>query len=344
MFNTEILKYSHFAINKAAEYILNGEIIGLPTETVYGLAGRIDNIDSINKIFHIKGRPQDNPLIVHVSDIDMANKLIKKPMNGILEKLANKFWPGPLTIIMDKSNLINDVISCNLSTVAIRIPDSRSMINIIKKINIPLAAPSANISGKPSCTSAFHVFDDMNTKIPLILDDGNCEFGIESTIINLSEDNRICILRPGGITLEDLYSVTKNVYLSDFVLNKRLISKCISPGVKYKHYSPSGDVYLINGSNYSFTEFLMKNIDTSYKNCAIIFKNDFLNIENIDIFYNGDLNDYKFQSKNIFSILREIDKKSYDKIYIRAPKKIGIGLAVYNRIIRAADFKVVDLD
>ncbi len=323
---------------------MNGEIIGLPTETVYGLAGRIDNINSINRIFFVKGRPQDNPLIVHVSDIDMANKLIKKPISGIIKKIANKFWPGPLTIIMEKSNLINNVISCNLSTVAIRIPNSRSMLDIIKKTKIPLAAPSANISGKPSCTSAFHVFDDMKSKIPFILDDGDCEFGVESTIIKLSQDGRICILRPGGITFEDLYSIDNNVYLSDSVLNKTLISECISPGIKYKHYSPSGDVYLINGNNDSFSNFLNNNINTSFKNCAIMFNNDNINIQNIDIFYYGNSTDYKFQSKNIFSILRDIDKKSYDKIYIRAPKKIGVGLAVYNRIVRAADFKVVDLD
>ncbi|MEG0229983.1 MAG: L-threonylcarbamoyladenylate synthase, partial [Oscillospiraceae bacterium] len=247
-YNTEILKDTDDnATKKAAELLKQGDIVGIPTETVYGLAANALDPKAVEKIFIAKGRPADNPLIVHVNNIEMIKNLVDEiPLKAI--SLFEKFSPGPLTIILKKSDIIPNIVSANLKTVAIRIPLHAGARKIIEKTNLPLAAPSANTSGKPSPTSANTVFDDMNGKIPLIIDGGICDVGVESTVISLAEKEPL-LLRPGFITQNDIEKVIGKIKLSTGVLSQiNDNTKVISPGMKYKHYSPQCDVIIIDSS------------------------------------------------------------------------------------------------
>jgi L-threonylcarbamoyladenylate synthase len=287
-------------LNKAAELLKAGEIVALPTETVYGLAGNALNPNAIAKIFAAKNRPQDNPLIVHVSDLEMARGLgLEIP--PLAEKLAERFWPGALTVVLRKiENIISAEISCGMDSVAVRVPANKIMLEIIKQCGFPIAAPSANLSGSPSPTTARHVFDDLNGRIPLIVDGGVCEVGIESTVI-VFDDSKIRILRPGTVTPE---------MLSEFA--EVLIDEAgspLSPGTRHKHYSPKAQVIAYTGDYIGESKFVIANPDT----------------------------------KTLFAKLREFDEQGADKIYIKLPKQEGVGLALYNRIIRAAEFNVIKL-
>ncbi|HCF82783.1 MAG TPA: threonylcarbamoyl-AMP synthase, partial [Ruminococcaceae bacterium] len=195
---TEVLKFSEESAQKAAEILKNGGIVAIPTETVYGLAANALDENAVRSIFAAKGRPQDNPLIVHISEIEMMKPLVRD-VPELAKKLAERFWPGPLTMIFNKTSAVPDVTSGGLSTAAVRMPKNEAARAIIEKCGFPLAAPSANTSGKPSPTAAEHVFEDMNGKIPLIIDGGECAVGVESTVICF-KDGKIHILRPGGIT------------------------------------------------------------------------------------------------------------------------------------------------
>ena len=220
-------------IEKAADIIKNGGLVAMPTETVYGLAANALDGKAVAKIFKAKGRPMDNPLIVHISDISQIYPLVREfPEKARI--LAEKFWAGPLTIILPKSDIIPDEVSAGLDTVAIRFPSNKIAQALISK-SMPLAAPSANLSGSPSPTNARHVFDDMNGRIDAIIDGGECEVGVESTVITLATDTPR-LLRPGGITVEQLREAIGDVIIDDAVLNPlKSGEKAASPGMKYKH-------------------------------------------------------------------------------------------------------------
>lgn len=342
---TEILKIENITedlplIEKAGRVLREGGLAAIPTETVYGLAANALDPAAVKKIFEAKGRPSDNPLIVHVADKDGAARLFAGT-DERFEALAQKFWPGPLTVVMKKSELVPDITSGGLDTVAVRCPSHPVANAIIKAAGVPIAAPSANTSGKPSPTTAQHVADDMSGKIDLIVDGGKCEIGVESTVITLAtEPPRL--LRPGKVTPEELKE-----FLPDLVVDSAVFSElksgetAHSPGMKYKHYSPEAEVVLLRGS--------LEN--------AVNYTNKYGNAESVAVCFNGEKekfavpaveygveNDGLSLASNLFYVLRKVDDLGFSRAFVRCPAPVGLGLAVYNRLLRSAAFHVVDVD
>lgn len=332
---TQVLNADSNAIELGARIIADGGLVVFPTETVYGIGANALDTNAVSKIFKAKGRPQDNPLIVHISSINDMDKLVSEiPENA--KKLAEKFWPGPLTMIMKKSDIIPENISAGLDTVAIRLPSHPIAKELIEKSGVPIAAPSANISGRPSPTSAEHCTFDLMGKVDLILDGGHCEVGLESTVVSLIGDIPV-LLRPGKITPEQIREVTGDIIITPGVF-KEVDSneKSPSPGLKHKHYAPKADVILIHGSIEKFSKFCEENYSKNV--WAMAFEEDMNNL-NIPAVSYGKLSDSDEQASNIFALLRELDKKNAKTIYVHAPSSKGVGLAVYNRLLRAASFK-----
>lgn len=335
---TEILLPDKGSLKYAAKLITDGEVVAVPTETVYGLAANAYNSDACAKIFKAKGRPQDNPLIIHICSIEMLGTAVKE-IHPLALKLAERFWPGPLTMIFDKKSIVPDTTSGGLGTVAARMPDNEYTLKLIELCNVPLAAPSANTSGKPSPTDALHVYNDMNGKIPLIIDGGECRTGVESTVICFTDNNsKIKILRPGAITKEMLGEFADTELDKNVFTPPKEDERVISPGVKYKHYSPKAKVTVIDTDDEKkFTGFL--NAIDKPECCGIIYGGE-KNI-NIPTIAYGDTAD--MQAHRLFSVLRELDTLCYKEAYIRRPVKGGVGEAVYNRLLRAAAFRVIKL-
>ena len=322
------------ALEEAKRLINDGEVVGIPTETVYGLAANALNEDAVRKIFVAKGRPSDNPLIVHIAKFQDLEPLVAEIPEKV-KVMAEKFWPNALTMIMKKSDNVSDVVSGNLDTVAVRMPKSDYARAIIEACGCPLAAPSANLSGSPSPTNAKYVFDDMNGRIPLIIDGGNCEIGVESTVISFAEEPPR-LLRPGGVTLEEMTELIGEIVVDDAVLNKlEEGAVASSPGMKYKHYAPSADITIIKSD---FGKF--KSLCESENNVtALCFDGENENLSCPSVTY-GNIDDGYSQSARLFDALRELDEMGAKKVYARCPETKGMGLAVYNRLIRASGFKI----
>ncbi len=332
---TQRLTPNKDGIAKASEILKNGGIVGIPTETVYGLAANAYDENAILKIFKAKGRPQDNPLIVHISNIETLYEIAEDiPENALL--CAEKFWPGPLTMVFKKTDTIPSCVSAGLNTVAVRMPSDKIARAIISESGLPLAAPSANLSGSPSPTTAKHVINDLDGKIDAVLVGEDCNVGVESTVITLVGEHPV-LLRPGGITLEQLREVLPDITVNPAVLAELQKGEtAASPGMKYKHYAPKTETFLVEGKN--FAEFVNSKTDA----VAICFSEESENIKISKIIY-GEENAPKTLAQNIFSVLRKVDKMGAKAVFIHAPEKSGIGLAVYNRLIRAAAFKVIKL-
>jgi len=337
---TKLLSPSEEDIAAAAEMLKNGEVVGIPTETVYGLAANALNETAVAKIFAAKGRPADNPLIVHISRFeDIYNYAEYVPENAKL--LAELFWPGPMTMILRKKECIPYITSGGLDTVGLRFPANITARRIIDKCGFPLAAPSANLSGSPSPTSAVHVMDDMQGRISAVVDGGSCEVGVESTVISVSDEGKVCLLRPGFITLEELTEAVEE----DNVTVAKGVTECVSdgervlsPGMKYKHYSPKANVTVVKGDIDSFSDYIAAH---GGDNCAaMVFDGDEDKCPCRCISY-GSTGEQ--QAQRLFSLLRKADEKGIDQIYVRCPEQSGVGLAVYNRLLRAAGFEVISL-
>jgi len=322
------------ALNEAKRLINDGQVVGIPTETVYGLAANALNEDAVKKIFVAKGRPSDNPLIVHIAKFEDLEPLVKEIPEKV-KIMAEKFWPAALTMIMKKSDRISNVVSGNLPTVAVRMPKSDYARAIIESCGCPLAAPSANLSGSPSPTNAKYVYNDMNGRIPLIIDGGSSEIGVESTVISFAE-NPPRLLRPGGVTLEEMTELIGEIVVDNAVLNKLEDGQtAASPGMKYKHYAPSADITIIKSDFETF-----KILCESEENItALCFDGEDKNLACPSVTY-GNINDGYSQSARLFDALRELDEMGAGKVYARCPNTSGMGLAVYNRLIRAAGFKI----
>lgn len=329
------LKDDKIGIEKAARILKNGGIVAIPTETVYGLAASAFDENAVKNIFKAKGRPQDNPLIVHISDMKMLKDVARDVPQKALE-CAEKFWCGPFTMVLPKSDKIGDCISPNLDTVAVRMPENKVALEIIRASGVPLAAPSANTSGSPSPTSAFHVEADLNGKIDAIVYSGECRVGVESTVVTFCE-NPPRLLRPGGITAEQLREVIPDIMIDKAVLAEPEKGKQVaSPGMKYKHYAPKTESFLVEGEG--FADFV-----NTKKNCvAICFKEDVHKLNIAHLCY-GEGENESTLAHSVFTALREVDKMGAQEVYIHAPSKTGIGLAVYNRLLRACGFKVIKL-
>lgn len=326
-------------ISAVGEILREGGLAAIPTETVYGLAGNALNGECARKIFEAKGRPSDNPLIVHISNISEWAPLVKEIPEAAKE-LAAAFWPGPLTIILPKSDLVPDEVSGNLPTVAVRMPSNEIARAIIDSAGVPLAAPSANLSGKPSPTSAKHVIDDMDGKIDAIVDSGECTVGVESTVISLAVSPPR-LLRPGGITPEMLTSVLGEIEIDDAVFSKLPDgAEAASPGMKYKHYAPAAQVVLIKSTLSKYIEYVEEN--RSEGTVALCFEGEEESLTVPALTY-GKKNDPASQAKHIFDALRNLDEMKAKKVFARLPEQNGVGLAVFNRLIRAAGFNVIEL-
>lgn len=330
-------------IIKTAEILKSGGLAAIPTETVYGLAADALNGEAVAKIFAAKGRPMDNPLIVHVAEFeDIERFALVREIPEAAKKLAKVFWPGPLTIIMKKGGVIPDEVSAGLDTVAIRLPSHPSARAIIKAADTPLAAPSANLSGSPSPTTAQHVMNDMDGKIDAVFDGGACGVGVESTVITLAEDTPR-LLRPGKVTLEELREVLGEVELDSAVLNKlKDGQKAASPGMKYKHYAPKANVILLKCTDDEFIDYVNRCGGSGVAALCCDEDVEKLSVKYISL---GKRNDYEAHAQRLFDSLRRID--GYGNIvtvYTRLPSTDGVGLAVYNRLIRAAGFEVIDLE
>lgn len=330
-------------IEAAGEILSRGGLVAIPTETVYGLAADALNGKAVESIFKAKGRPADNPLIVHIADLaDIERFSLVSEFPEKARLLAERFWSGPLTIILPKGKSIPDEVSAGLDTVAVRFPSHPTAQKIIRAAGVPLAAPSANISGSPSPTTAAHVMNDMNGKIDAVVDGGECSVGLESTVITLAV-NPPRLLRPGGITVEQLESVIGEVDVDDAVLNElRDGEKAASPGMKYKHYSPKARVVLLHGSDSSYINYVNSHDDKGV--AALCYDEDMSEIT-LKKFSLGGRDDSLSQARRLFSSLREIDGDSdITLVYARCPDPDGVGMAVYNRLIRAAGFEVIDLE
>lgn len=323
-------------IARAAVILKNDGIVAIPTETVYGLAASAYSDSAIKKVFEAKGRPQDNPLIVHISDLEMIREVASE-VPAAAEKCAQCFWPGPFTMVLKRTDAVADSVCAGLDTVAIRMPSDPVARDIIRAAG-PLAAPSANTSGAPSPTTARHVIHDLDGKIDAVVLSQNCAVGVESTVVALFGDTPR-LLRPGAVTVEQLREI-----LPDLVVDKAVLSqpeknaRVASPGMKYKHYAPKTETYLVEGDSAAYTAFVNEKTDS----VAVCFEEDLPQVKGIKICY-GRGSDERTLAVNVFNVLREVDDLGVAAVYVHAPSKTGVGLAVYNRLIRAAAFKVIRL-
>ena len=341
---TKHLTNSEQDILTAAAILREGGLVAMPTETVYGLAANALDGFAVSRIFEAKGRPMDNPLIVHVADVSDIERLgLVSDFPEKARALADAFWPGPLTIIMKKGGVIPDEVSAGLDTVAIRIPSHPDARRLMRASGLALAAPSANTSGRPSPTTAQHVADDMDGRIEAILDGGSAEVGVESTVITLAADTPR-VLRPGIITREELEAVIGRVDVDRAVLNRLENSESASsPGMKYKHYAPKASLTLVRGSGGRFIDF----VNRAYKkdgSVAVICYDEQKGRIDAPTVTVGSQDDLKEQAHGLFDALRAVDEiDGAKKAYAPCPSAEGVGMALYNRLIRAAAFEVIDL-
>ena len=333
-------------MSEAAGIIRKGGLVAFPTETVYGLGADGLNGEACRRIYAAKGRPSDNPLILHISDYNQLNRIVNDiPDNA--KKLMAAFWPGPLTIIFRKKPCVPDSVTGGLDTVAVRFPSNTAANRLIAAADTPIAAPSANSSGKPSPTRAEHVYDDLNGKIDMIIDGGPCTVGVESTIVDVTGDIP-CLLRPGGITMEMLESVLGRVDI-DKAVTKMLSEgeRPKAPGMKYKHYSPKAEVYLIKGEKNAVVNkinaLIAENNAKGIKTGVMAADDTADKYKNAHTVINmGKRDDLKTVAARLFDALREFDKKSTDIVYSEVFESEREGLAVMNRLNKAAGFKYIE--
>lgn len=337
--NVSDIERDKINIDRAAEILKNGGIVAIPTETVYGLAADAYNIDAVKRIFEAKGRPQDNPLIVHVSDMKMLSAVTENIPEKALE-CAEAFWPGPFTMVLPRGERIPAAVSAGLDTVAVRMPSNSVAHEIIKRSGLPLAAPSANLSGSPSPTTAEHVLLDLDGRIDAVVVSGRADVGVESTVVTLCTDPPR-LLRPGGITLEQLKKVLPDIVVDKAVLSAPEEGKPVaSPGMKYKHYSPKAKVVILDGDLNSFVNYVeSRKCEGEF---ALCFEGEEKRLTIPTVSF-GKMDSDESQAAVLFDALRELDKKGCRLCYARMPRKSGVGLAVYNRLIRAAAFEVIKL-
>jgi len=323
----------------AADLLKNGQLVALPTETVYGLGANGLDPDAVAKIFAAKGRPQDNPLILHVADAaDMERFCHHIPQSAY--DLAERFWPGPLTMVLPARDIVPKCTTAGLPTVAVRCPDCPITREIIRKAGVPVAAPSANLSGKPSTTTADHVYHDHAGKIPLIVDGGPCRVGVESTIVDLTEE-RPRLLRPGGITPEQLLEV-----LGDLVVDKAVTAQVDkdavvkAPGMKYKHYAPQCDVVIVAGARSYAAAYIRRHFTPGDR--VLCFAEELPLYDGCDPLPYGSEADVATLSAGLFAALRELDKPGIGTVFARCPTGGGMAYAVQNRLKKAAAFHIID--
>ncbi len=324
-------------IKQAAEVIKNGGIVAFPTETVYGLGANALCETAVKNIFVAKGRPQDNPLIVHVSSLEMAIPLVEDFCDDA-KKLSEKFWPGPLTIILKRSSLVPNTVSAGLDTVAIRMPSDPIARALIENAGVPIAAPSANLSGSPSPTCSRHVISDLCGRVDMILNSHSCDVGVESTVISLAA-NTPRLLRPGFVTPQELCEIIGDIEI-DKAVHSSISNDTVvnAPGMKYKHYAPKTPVFVVEGDFDSFKKFV-----SNKQNIAVLCFDGEGKELSVPFVEFGSKDNSKEQAIMLFDALRSIDELNVKAVYARYPSSSGVGLAVTNRLLKAAGFEVIRL-
>lgn len=322
-------------IRIAARFILEGKLVAFPTETVYGLGADALNAEAVKRIFEAKGRPADNPLIVHIADFnDLKRLAMEIPEEA--ELLAEKFWPGPLTMVLPRREEVPDVTTGGLDTVAVRMPAHPIALALIRA-STPIAAPSANISGKPSPTLAEHVIDDFYGKIEAIIDGGETKVGVESTVIDLTSE-RPTLLRPGGLPLEEIERVIGEVEIHPAVRGK-LVDVARAPGMKYKHYSPNAQVMVVEGPRERVREKIAELVE-EYRSRGLRVGVMATEEYGADEFFHLGKTEEEV-ARNLFKALRELDKRGVDVIIAEGIEERGLGFAVMNRLRKAAGYRIV---
>ena len=325
----------------AANLIQQGELVAIPTETVYGLGADGLNVDAVAKIFEAKGRPQDNPLILHISRAEEMERFCHSIPQAAYT-LAEKFWPGPLTMVLPAKDIVPKRTTGGLSTVAVRCPDNAVTREIIRLAGVPIAAPSANISGKPSTTTAQHVLHDHEGKIAAVVDGGPCRVGVESTIVDLTEE-RPRLLRPGGITPEQLLET-----LGDLVVDKAVTAQIDkdavvkAPGMKYRHYAPAEPVVIVSGSREKAAAYIHAHFVPGDR--VLCFEEELTLYAHCAPLAYGREGDVNTLSAGLFAALRELDDPTIHQVYARCPVGGGVAYAVQNRLKKAAAFHIVDAE
>lgn len=327
-------------IKQAAEAIKQGKLVLFPTETVYGIGANALDEEAVKKIYEAKGRASDNPLIAHISNLDMLKKLVKE-IGNLEEKLIENFWPGPLTIIFNKTEIVPNIITAGLETVAIRMPSNEIAKRLIEYSGVPIAAPSANVSGKPSGTIVEDILQELDGKVEYIIDGGKVDIGLESTVIRVIK-NKVHILRPGKITKEDIEKLGIEVEIEKQILGEYVEGeKVLSPGIKYKHYSPDTKCLLV------YSKYNQKMVDkineiASKEKAIILCKTS--NLEK----YENEIKLAMGESleeicNNIFTLLRKVDKYNANLVIIEGVEKEGLGLAIMNRLLRACAHNYIEV-
>lgn len=333
-------------LQDAAEILKKGGLVASPTETVYGLCANALDETAVRNIYKAKGRPSDNPLIVHIADLDMLKPLVQE-VSPIAKKLMDAFWPGPMTLIFKATDLVPKVLTGGLDTVAIRFPSHPTINTLIKTSSLPLAAPSANTSGKPSPTNFTRVYEDLNGKIDCIIQGDQSEYGVESTVIDTTSDIAT-ILRPGGITFEMLEEVLGQVMM-DPALGHKLREGEVpkAPGMKYTHYSPNADVIIVKGEPHKVVQTINERVKEENllgKTVGVLATDETASLFMADkvISVGTDSNPLTIAS-NLFEVLRSFDDAHIDVVYSLAFKEIGIGKAIMNRLEKSAGYHIIEV-
>ena len=332
-------------IQEAAEIIKNGGTVVFPTETVYGLGADGLNSEAVKKIFEAKGRPQDNPLIIHVSSKDL--NLYAEEVPQIANKLVEKFWPGPLTIILKKKDIVPNETSASLDSIGIRMPNNEIALKLIELSETTIAAPSANISGRPSPTDLQRCVEDLDGKVDCILGGEQSDIGVESTIVDCTV-NPPLVLRPGGVTLEMLREIDPNINIDPAIMKKPEPNlKPKAPGMKYRHYAPKAKVTIVSGNKKNTIEKIKEmvhyNIEKKKKVCILtVDENEKEYSEGIKISL-GSLNDLSTVARNLFETLRKCDDIGADVVFAESFEQKGVGIAIINRLNKAAGFDIVEV-
>ncbi len=337
---TQVLPVNEQSIALAARLLQQGELVALPTETVYGIAADARNGAAVRKIFAAKDRPQDNPLIVHICGMQMLRGIVAE-VPPRARKLAAAFWPGPLTMVMPRGEEVSDVTCAGLDTVGVRMPSHPVVQAVIRASGVAFAAPSANLSGKPSPTNAQDTLADMDGRLPLILDGGESAVGVESTVVSVTGEHPV-LLRPGYITKEQMEAVLgEEVQVSPAILEKLKEGEVArSPGMKYKHYAPKAQVTILQGNFAAYRQYVAQHAGPGV--WALCFDGEGAQLPVPYIEYGRD-HDGAAQAHHLFAALRELDRNGAQIVYARCPEQDGVSMAVYNRLIRAAAFRVVEL-
>ena len=335
---TRILKTDDVSIAEAGRIIRNGGLVAFPTETVYGLGANAYDAAAVKSIYAAKGRPSDNPLIVHIADVSELDGLTRE-MNENARALIEAFMPGPFTIILKKSGRVPDAVTAGMDTVAIRCPENETARRLIKAAGVPIAAPSANVSGKPSPTTAEHVKDDMRGRIDAIIDGGSCAVGVESTIVDASGDTPI-LLRPGGITFEMIRLVAPEAELDTNILTSLGEGeKPLCPGMKYKHYAPDAAVTVIEGDMRAVKREIDKRLaENAGRRCGVLTMSD--NAYDSAVIIHGGMTNREY-ARSLFAALREFDRLGIEIVFAEFESRDGYGLAIKNRLYKAAAQRVI---